>query len=378
MRGSVFRAPYGETPATEEATSEHTPARRNDLPSDYPQVLEAAKAAIQTARTRTALAANAEMIRLYWTLGRLIIDRQDAEGWGSKVIDNLSVDLRAEFPGMKGFSPRNLKYMRSMAAAWPEEAIVLRVVALLPWGHIQDLLNKLDDQDLRDWYAREAISNGWSRAVLVNQIKSQLHTRAGAAPSNFERALPASQSELVKDPYNFEFLTLAADASERDVENGLVADLARTLQELGVGFYYAGRQHRLTITDEGGEDHDYYLDLLFYHHHLRRFVVFELKIDTFKPEYAGKLNFYCNVVDEQLRHRDGGDEPTIGILLCASRSKTVVDYALRGVDTPVAVAEYTYSQLPPELQDSLPSPADLEPIAAEALVEADAVDAGSE
>ncbi|MGB3410868.1 MAG: PDDEXK nuclease domain-containing protein [Microthrixaceae bacterium] len=373
---------YGATHAAKEAMSEHTPARRGDLPSGYPQVLEAAKAAVQAARTRAALAANAELIRLYWTLGRLILDRQDVEGWGTKVIDRLSKDLRIEFPEMKGFSPSNLKYMRMMAAAWPDREIGLRLVDQLPWGHIQDLLNKLDDQELRDWYAREAIANGWTRAVLVNQIKSQLHARAGAAPSNFARALPAGQSELVaqivKDPYNFEFLTLAADASERDVEDGLVADLARTLQELGLGFYYAGRQHRLTITDDEGEDHDYYLDLLFYHHYLRRFVVFELKIDTFRPEYAGKLNFYCNVVDDQLRHHDGSDEPTIGILLCASRSKTVVDYALRGVDTPVAVAEYTYSQLPQELQDALPSPADLEQLAAEALEEADPARAESE
>jgi predicted nuclease of restriction endonuclease-like (RecB) superfamily len=274
---------------------------------------------------------------------------------------------------MSGFSPRNLKYMRAMATAWPDEAIVLRLVAQLPWGHIQDLLGKLDDQALRDWYAGQAIANGWSRNVLVNQIKSNLHLRAGAAPTNFAAVLPPDQSELVqqivKDPYNFEFLTLASGASEREVEAGLVAELARTLQELGLGFYYAGRQHRLSITGDDGETHEYFLDLLFYHHHLRRFVVFELKVDAFKPEYAGKLSFYCNVVDDQLRHRDGHDDHTIGILLCASRSRTIVDYSLRSFDNPMAVAEYTYSQLPQELQDALPSPADLEPIAAEALAE---------
>ena len=281
---------------------------------------------------------------------------------------------------MKGLSPRNLKYMRAMAAAWSDPAIVPQVVAQLPWGHIRELLSKLKDQKLRDWYARQAIANGWTRAVLVNQIKSQLHLRTGEALSNFSVTLPEGQSalvqQIVKDPYNFEFLTLAAGASEHEVESGLVAELARTLQELGVGFYYAGRQHRLTLTDDDGEDHDFYLDLLFYHHYLRRFVVVELKIDTFKPEYAGKLNFYCNVVDDQLRHRDGSDEPTIGILLCASRSKTVVDYSLRGLGTPVAVAEYTYNELPTELQQALPSPTDLESFAAGMLADAASEQAG--
>ena len=351
------------------------PARRNALPADYSDVLIAVKDAVRSARTRVALAANTELIQLYWKLGRLILERMDAEGWGAKVIDRLSVDLRAEFPDMTGFSPRNLRYMRSMAAAWPDEAMLQQAAATLPWTHIHVLLDRLDDRDTRDWYAREAVSNGWSRAMLANRIASKLHLRAGAAVSNFATALPAGQSELVqqivKDPYNFEFLTLVAGASEREVETGLVAELARTLQELGVGFYYAGRQHRLTFAGDDGEDHEYFLDLLFYHHYLRRFVVFELKIDAFKPEYAGKLNFYCNVVDDQLRHHDGHDEPTIGILLCASRSKTVVDYSLRNLNSPMAVAEYTYSELPPELQDALPSPADLEPVAAEAIAEAE-------
>jgi len=359
------------------------PARRDELPIDYVALLEAAKAAVQAARTRVALAANSELILLYWKLGKLILERMDAEGWGTKVVDRLSSDLRLEFPEMSGLSPRNLRYMRSMAMAWPDEAMLQQAAATLPWTHIHVLLDKLDNRALRDWYAGQAVSNGWSRDVLANQIKSQLHLRAGAAPTNFNAVLPPGRSELlqqiVKDPYNFEFLTLASGATERDVEAGLVAELARTLQELGVGFYYAGRQHRLNITGADGETHEYFLDLLFYHHYLRRFVVFELKIDAFKPEYAGKLSFYCNVVDDQLRHHDGRDEPTIGILLCASHSTTIVDYALRSIDNPMAVAEYTYSQLPQELQDALPSPADLEPIAAEALAEAaDQTAAGSD
>lgn len=176
---------------------------------------------------------------------------------------------------------------------------------------------------------------------------------------------------MLKDPYNFEFLTLAADATERDIETGLVANLAKTLQELGVGFYYAGRQHRLVLTDTNHAEHEFYLDLLFYHHLLRRFVVFELKIDEFRAEYVGKLNLYCNIVDDQLRHNDGRDASTIGILLCASKSRIVVDYALRGVGSPLAVAEYAFGDLPPEIQDALPSPADLALFAAEAIEESD-------
>ena len=335
------------------ATAEPDHPSKAALPNGYSQVLTAAKHAVRAARTQVALAANAELIRLYWTLGRLILDRMDAAGWGAKVVERLSADLRAEFPDMTGFSPRNLRYMRAMAAAWPDEAMLLRVIATLPWGHIQELLNALDDRETRDWYAREAVANGWTRAVLANQIASTLHLRVGAAVSNFSTALPPTRAE-------------------REVEHGLIAQLARTLQELGVGFYYAGRQHRLVIAGDDGEELEYFLDLLFYHHHLRRFVVLELKIDSFKPECAGKLDFYCNVVDDQLRHQDGRDEPTIGILLCASRSKTVVDYALRNLDTPMAVATYTYHELPPELQRSLPSPADLESLAAGALARASA------
>jgi predicted nuclease of restriction endonuclease-like (RecB) superfamily len=245
----------------------------------------------------------------------------------------------------------------------------------LPWGHVMVLLDLNEDIAIRTFYATRAVEAGWSRAVLLNQVKNGLHLRAGAAPSNFALALPPGESELVqqmiKDPYNFEFLTLAADAAERDVETGLVAHLAKTPQELGVGFYYVGRQHRLVLTDDTGEELEFYLDLLFYHHYLRRFVVFELKIDEFKPEYAGKLNFYCNAVDDQLRHADGLDGPTIGILLCASKANVVVDYSLRGLETPLAVAQYTYSELPGEIQDALPSPADLEEVAAEAIEEAE-------
>lgn len=274
---------------------------------------------------------------------------------------------------MTGLSPRNMYYMQKFASEFPEP-IAPQAEAQLPWGHVRTLLDMKESLPTRTFYAARALEGGWSRTVLLNQIKSRLHLRAGAASSNFVSSLPSEESELVrqmvKDPYNFEFLTLAS-ATERDVETGLVANLAKTLQELGLGFYYVGRQHRL-LTSERGEEQEFCLDLLFYYHYLRRFVVFELKIDEFKPEYAGKLNFYCNVVDDQLRHADGLDAPTIGILLCALKSSVVVDYSLRNLTSPLAVAQYNYSELPQEFQGALPSPADLEPIAAAAFEEAEA------
>ena len=281
-------------------------------------------AAVRSANIRAVRQVNAELVTLYWNIGRIIRERQTTEGWGTKVVDRLASDLRHEFPSMTGLSSRNLNYMLQFATDFTEP-IVQQVVAQLPWGHVTVLLPLSDEPGVRLFYATRCAQEGWSRSALFNQIKSQLHLRLGAAPSNFAAVEPPESSELVsqliKDPYNFEFLTLASDAPERDVEHGLVANLAKTLQELGVGFYYVGRQHRLTLTDSDGQVDEFFLDLLFYHHLLRRFVVFELKIDKFRPEYAGKLNFYCNVVDDQLRHYDGIDGPTIGILLCA-RSQT--------------------------------------------------------
>jgi predicted nuclease of restriction endonuclease-like (RecB) superfamily len=351
----------------------NTPARKNELPVDYVETLQRMATAVRSANIRATRKINAELINLYWSIGNIILERQSIEGWGSKVIARLSMDLQGEFPNMSGLSPRNLQYMQQFASEFPT-AIAQQPVAQFPWGHIMVLLDLQDNPLIRDFYASSAVKEGWSRAVLLNQIKSSLHRRAGAAPSNFAQVLPLVESELVqqmlKDPYNFEFLTLASDAAERDVETGLIAHLAKTLQELGVGFYYAGRQHRLVLADNGQAEHEFYLDLLFYHHLLRRFVVFELKIDEFKAEYVGKLNLYCNIVDDQLRHNDGRDASTIGILLCASKSQVVVDYALRGIGSPLAVAEYKFGELPPEIQDALPSPADLASFAAEAIEEA--------
>ena len=254
---------------------------------------------------------------------------------------------------MKGFSPRNLKYMRAFAQAWPDEAIVQEVLAQLPWYHQLALLDKLRTRDEREWYAARAIEHGWSRNILAMQIESSLHLRQGAAQSNFDRHLPPLQSDLaqhmLKDPYIFDFLDLGEAAEERDIESALVSHVTRFLLELGAGFAFVGRQHRLTVGDE-----DFYVDLLFYHLRLRCYVVIELKATPFRPEYAGQLNFYLSAVDADIKASD--DNPTIGLLLCKSHNRTVAEYALRGMGKAMGIADYQLGRAIPEnLTSSLPS-----------------------
>lgn len=344
------------------------PARQADrLPVGYPEFLADVKARVTSARASAILAANSALIALYWEIGSEILTRERREGWGSRVIDRLSGDLRREFPDMTGFSRSNLKYMRAFAEAWPQEdgghAIGQQPVGQLPWGQNISLLTKLDERDARLWYARHTIEHGWSRKVLEAQIASDLRGRQGNALTSFGHALPAPDSELVrdaiKDPYNFEFLSLSADAKERDLELALLNDVQSFLMEMGRGFALVGRQFQLRVPDEEtGEDQEFFIDLLFYNYLLRRFVVIDLKIDDFKPEFAGKMNFYLNAVDEL--QRQPGDAPSIGLILCPGRSKTVTEWALRGVDTPVAVARYVTGEVkltqhaPAELKPALP------------------------
>jgi predicted nuclease of restriction endonuclease-like (RecB) superfamily len=279
--------------------------------------------------------------------------RQQREGWGAKVIDRLANDLRRIFPEMTGLSARNLKYMRAFAAAWTDAEFVQRVVAQLPWGHNVSLLDTVKAAEERSWYAEQTVEHGWTRAVLVHQIESGLFARQGTALTNFSRTLPAGQSELaqqlLKDPYTFDFLTLGPDMLERDLERGLIDHLRSLILELGKGFAFVGSQYHLEV---GGQD--YYLDLLFYHLRLRCFVVIELKIEEFKPEFAGKMNFYLSAVDDQLKHKD--DQPTIGIILCKGRNEVIVEYALRDSTKPMGVAQYRLSPaLPAQYQTSLPT-----------------------
>jgi predicted nuclease of restriction endonuclease-like (RecB) superfamily len=337
-----------------------TPARRTaGLPADYPQFLTEVERRIAAARTRAALAVNSELVKLYWEIGRDIIEREQREGWGSKVVERLAVDLRRDFPDMTGLSRSNLHYMRSFADAWPcehSDEIVQQPVGRLPWGQNIALLTKLEDSDARLWYAEKAIENGWSRKVLEAQIATDLRGRQGHALTSFAHALPAPDSELVrdaiKDPYNFEFLGLSQEAKERDLELALLNDVQSFLIEMGRGFALVGRQFPLRVRDaDSGEEQEFFIDLLFYNYILRRFVVIDLKIEDFKPEFAGKMNFYLNAVDEL--ERQPQDEPSIGLVLCPGRNRTVTEWALRGVDAPVAVARYTTGEM--TLTDSPPS-----------------------
>ncbi|HXM30396.1 MAG: DUF1016 domain-containing protein [Acidobacteria bacterium] len=328
------------------------------IPEGYDEFLRGLKERIRTAQVRAALAVNRELVLLYWRIGQDILERQRQSGWGSKVIDRLAADLRSAFPEMSGFSPRNLKYMRAFAEAWPDEDFVQQVAAQLPWFHNCTILDKLKNLAERIWYAQQTIENGWSRNILIHQIESNLFHRKGKAITNFDRTLPAPQSELaqqiIKDPYNFDFLSLGSEAKERDLERGLIAQLQKFLLELGVGFAFVGSQYPLEVDGE-----DFFIDLLFYHLKLRCFVVIDLKMDQFRPEYAGKMNFYLSAVDDLLKH--SSDQPSLGIILCKTKKKMVVEYALRDTSKPLGVAEYRITAaLPERLKGNLPSIEDLE------------------
>ena len=327
-------------------------------PSGYGSLLTELKAQIHAARMRAVLAANRELTLLYWDIGQAILSRQAQEGWGAKVIDRLSVDLRRAFPDMKGLSPRNLKYMRRFGEAWPDRAIVQQAAARIPWFHNCVLLEKVKEPRQRLFYIDKTVDNGWSRNMLVAQIDSGLHLRQGKALTNFETSLPAPQSDLatsmLKDPYLFGFLGLEEQAQEREVEKALMRHMRDFLLELGVGFAFVGNQYRLEV---GGEQ--FFVDMLFYHLRLRCYVVVELKAVPFKPEFAGKLNFYLSAVDDLVREEP--DAPTIGLLLCRGKNKTVAEYALRDMSKPIGVSEYQLTEALPEvLAGKLPTVAELE------------------
>lgn len=314
----------------------------------YSAFLNEVKTQIRAAQVKAALAVNRELLLLYWQLGREILARQQAEGWGSKVLERLSSDLKREFPEMKGFSRSNLKYMRAFAEAWPE-GISQAPLGQITWYHNIALLEKLKDADERLWYARETIENGWSRNVLVAQIKNCLYERESTAVNNFAKTLPAPQSDLaqqiVKDPYNFDFLTLSKNVEEQDLKRALVKHMRDFLLELGVGFAFIGHNYPLTVGDQ-----DFHIDLLFYHLELRCFVVIELEMGDFKPEYSGMMNFYIAAIDAQ--KRKDYDQPTIGIILCQTRHKAIAEYSLSNLRNPIAVAEHHWLDAPP---DVLPS-----------------------
>ena len=338
------------------------------LPGDYGAWLAELKTRIHASQQRATLAVNRELVLLYWQIGQDILVRQDREGWGAKVIERLAQDLRSAFPDMKGFSPRNLKYMRAFAEAWPEAEFVQQAAARLPWFHLCTLIDKLKTREERDWYLAKAVQNNWSRNILVMQIETGLRARSGQAVTNFAASLPASQSDLaresLKDPYRLDFLGLGEEAQERAIEEAIVGHITRFLLELGAGFAFVGRQVHIEV---GGED--FFIDLLFYHLKLRCYVVVELKAGAFKPEHAGQLGFYLTAVDTQMKTEQ--DNPSIGLLLCKSKNKVVAEYTLRDSNKPIGVAEYQLVEaLPAELQTSLPSIEALE----KSLLQADGPD----
>lgn len=362
------------------------------VPADLPKLIAEIKNRIQQAQTRAVLSVNAELVQLYWDIGRIIAGRQQQEGWGAAVIPRLARELKNELPEEKGFSQRNLDRMIAFYRAYsdpddfsppvvaklttttktpPPVAKLAGLTVLpqalnapgsllwsVPWAHHVVLMEKVKDRTVRLWYMAQTLANGWSRNVLLSMIQSKAHARQGQSISNFERLLPSPQSDLVqqtlKDPYIFDFLTLQEPFHERELETNLLHQLERFLLELGQGFAFVGRQHYLTVGDR-----EFYIDLLFYHLKLRCFVVIDLKKGEFKPEYAGKMNFYLSVVDDQLRHE--ADSPSIGLILCQDRNHIVAEYALRGVEKPIGISEYELTRaLPPSLKSALPSVEEIE------------------
>lgn len=369
------------------------------LPATYAPWLAALKDRVRSSQLQAAARVNHELLRLYWDLGRAIAERQKQAGWGAAIIPQLAADLHAEFPDMAGFSERNFGRMvafyreypglfsilpppvaklpdpespvkiaalilpppvAKLDLADPASAILQQLAAKLPWAHHVILLEKVKDRAARAWYMQAAVAHGWSRSVLIAQIAQRAHARAGKAVTNFAATLPPPQSDLaqqtLRDPYLFDFLSLGPAARERDLEQGLADHIQQFLVSLGTGFAFVGRQVHLEV---GGQD--YYLDLLFYHLRLRCFIVVDLKMEAFQPEFAGKMNFYLSAVDDQLRHRD--DQPSLGLLLCQEKNRLTVEYALRDLKKPIGVAAWRtrlVDSLPKKLQGSLPSIADLE------------------
>ncbi|MGL4207902.1 MAG: PDDEXK nuclease domain-containing protein [Candidatus Adiutrix sp.] len=343
---------------------------------NYQVMLEEIKNRIQQAQLKAAMSVNVEMLLMYWDVGRIIAERRSTEGWGAKVIQRLANDIRNELPEIKGFSERNLKRMFSFYCEYKELSIgplavaqlekesavahelqLLKLVLRLPWAHNIVFLG-IKNRITRRWYMEKTLENGWSKDWLSTQIKHNTYERQGTSVTNFADQLPATQSalaqEVLKDPYIFDFLTLEEKFHERELETGLVTHVEKFLLELGAGFAFLGRQYHLVVSDQ-----DFYIDLLFYHTKLRCYVVIELKSGKFKPEYAGKVNFYCTAVDDILKH--DMDNPTIGLILCQTNDRIIAEYTLRKVNTPIGISEYELTRaLPDNLKSSLPTIEEIE------------------
>ena len=333
------------------------------LDKDYLSFLQKIRKKLQHTQVKAALAANTVQIQFYWELGSDIIKQQATKHWGSRFLDQLSQDMRKAFPGMQGFSKRNLEYMRLLASVYPSwDEFTQQPAAQLPWSHTQLLLDKYKSDPIQfEWYAGKIIENGWSRSSLNMNIKSGLYERQAIASqkiSNYREKLPSPQSDLahamLKDPYNFDFLTIIGSAHEREIERELTKHIRDFLLELGTGFSFVGTQVPLEVDGE-----EFFIDILFYHLRLRSYVVCELKAKKFKPADLGQLSFYLAAVDQHLMHES--DNPTIGILLCESKSKIIAEYALKNIDAPIGISEYSLSKaLPKKLKTALPSIEEIE------------------
>jgi len=340
-------------------------SKKINTTSDYQLFLDHLKTRVRQAQLKASLAVNSELIQLYWEIGKSIVEKQEQEGWGALIIDKLCRDLQHALPGIQGFSRTNISRMRAFYLTYaivPQAVGQINMLPIvnIPWGHNVLLIEKIKNTEERLWYVEQTIKHGLSRSALEDWIKNKAYTRHGKAITNFAQQLPDPQSQLaqetLKDPYNFDFLTLEAGFRELELEQGLVDHIQKLLLELGKGFAFIGRQYHLEIAGD-----DYYLDLLFYHIHLRCYCVVELKTTDFKPEYAGKLNFYLSAIDDILKQKT--DNPSIGILLCKSKNKLKVEYALRDINKPIGVAEYitkSLETLPKKLHSSFPTMADIE------------------
>ncbi len=332
---------------------------------EYILVLNNLKKTILQVQTDTILTTNKELIKLYWAIGKTIVKQQSLLEWGKNTIENLTQDLQNEFPGIAGFSARNVSRMQSFYLAYQEyeddqNSFETLPIFNLPWGHNSVILEKIKNKNHRLWYIQKSLEYGWSRSALETAIKSKLLNREEKAITNFDKILPAPSSKLAqqafKDPYIFDFLTLEVDHIEHDLEKGLVNNIEKLLLEMGKGFALVGRQYHLIVDEK-----DYYIDLIFYHIHLKCYVVVELKAREFDPKDAGQLNFYLSAIDDMVKQES--DNPTIGLILCKTKKNFTAEYALRGIHRPIGVAEYEteiITKLPAQLKRSLPSVEEIE------------------
>jgi predicted nuclease of restriction endonuclease-like (RecB) superfamily len=323
---------------------------------EYLSIINDIKVKIKSAQYRAINAANGELIMLYWNIGNVI---NEHSVWGSKFVENLARDIKFEFPNTKGYSVRNLKYMSKFAQTYPDIEFVQTVSAQLSWSHNTLLLDKMKDDERRIWYTKKTIECGWSLSAMEEQIEHQLYERQELThkTTNFDLRLPSPQSELAKqtlrDPYMFDFIDYRDGMIEREIEGELVKNITKFLIELGTGFAFVGNQYHIEVENE-----DFYIDLLFYNLKLRCYIVIELKRGNFKPEYAGKLNFYISAIDDLLKSEQ--DNPTIGLLLCKNKRGMIAEYSLRDIEKPIGVSEFKlFEKLPEGYEDILPSVEDI-------------------